>query len=234
LPGQPFDPGGGNSGGKLPNWLFGAGVAVAFVLLLVGGVLLRGRNQPTPIGPFPAATITPGAEPQSTLAPSPQNAAPAATPAPARTATIKVHVTGHVNWPGVYDMPPNTRVQDAIARAGGARPEADVDALNLAAYVQDGSKITVPAKGETVMNPVQGGGSVPAFSPSTTALGPVNVNTASQAEIEALPGVGPKLAARIIAARAQTGGFHSVEEIGSVPGIGPKKLEQMRPYLTVN
>jgi competence protein ComEA len=131
-------------------------------------------------------------------------------------------------------MPPNTRVQDAIARAGGARPEADVDALNLAAYVQDGSKITVPAKGETVMNPVQGGGSVPAFSPSTTALGPVNVNTASQAEIEALPGVGPKLAARIIAARAQTGGFHSVEEIGSVPGIGPKKLEQMRPYLTVN
>jgi competence protein ComEA len=161
----------------------------------------------------------------------------------ASSAKVVVHVVGAVKQPGLYEFDANARVHDAIKRAGGAFSNADLDALNLAAKLTDGTRLEVPKKGqalasETPATPYRGSGEAansysakPKSKGSAAAAGPVNINTASLAELDRLPGVGPSTAQKILDYRQAHGGFTSVEELLKVKGIGPKKLASMRKFV---
>lgn len=138
---------------------------------------------------------------------------------------VLAHAAGAVAHPGVYRLPSGARVSDLIDAAGGPAPDADLDQLNLAAPVADGERVYVPRAGEAVP-PVADGG-------TSTPDGPLNLNTATLEELDALPGVGPATAQAIIDERDRRGGFGSVEELLDVRGIGPAKLEQLRDLVTV-
>lgn len=151
---------------------------------------------------------------------------------------VTVHVCGAVKAPGVYILPAGARVYEAVAKAGGALPEADQEAVNLAAKVRDGEQIRLPKKGETsVPAPTAagktGGRSRPADAGKPQVKLPLRVNQATAAELEAVPGIGPVLAARIVAYRQANGPFGSIDDLLNVPGIGQKTLERLRPYLLV-
>jgi competence protein ComEA len=154
---------------------------------------------------------------------------------------LRVHVTGAVAVPGVYALPPGSVVDDAVRVAGGAAAEADLDRLNLARLLKDGDQVLVPAAGATPPARVEsaaGGGAEPAAGGAEPAApaastGPINVNTATQEELEALPGIGPALAARIVEHRNQHGPFASVEALVDVSGIGPAKLDVIRDLVRV-
>lgn len=148
--------------------------------------------------------------------------------------SIVVHVAGCVKNPNVYVMNPGDRVIDAINKAGGAKADADLDALNLAEPLKDGEKIYVPSKNEmTVPTAVASGQSTQNRKTTAYENGPlvVNINTAGPEELDKLPGVGPATAQKIIEYRNQIGRFTSIEQLEEVRGIGPKKLEQMRPFV---
>jgi competence protein ComEA len=154
------------------------------------------------------------------------------------TATpITVHVAGRVQKPGVYTLPPHSRIKDALQQAGGAKAGADLDGINLAEPLSDGQKIYVPHKGEMRIasasaEPRGGGGGLRAPTKAAPRF-PLDINRASAEELEALPGIGPVLAARIVEYRQLYGRFQSVDELIEVRGIGPKRLEQIRPYVVV-
>ncbi len=141
-----------------------------------------------------------------------------------------VHVAGAVVAPGVYELPVGSRVVDAIHAAGGLTAEADGARINLAAPVSDGQRVYVPKIGE-VAPPVVVGAS--GSGESGAAAGPVNLNEADEAALDALPGIGPATAAAIIEHRRQIGRFTSVDQLLDVRGIGEAKLEQLRPLVTV-
>lgn len=130
---------------------------------------------------------------------------------------IEVHVAGWVRFPGVIQLEQGANVADAIAAAGGFRPGADTDAINLAADVTDGEQIVVVGP--------EAAGTVPGGD------GRVSINRASAGELEALPGVGPVLAERIVAYREANGPFREVEDLLDVPGIGESKLASMRDLI---
>jgi competence protein ComEA len=130
-----------------------------------------------------------------------------------------VAVQGRVAHPGLYRLPSGSRVADAIAAAGGALPGVDLSFVNLARKLVDGELILV-------------GVAAPSGQPGTPA-GKVNLNTASLAELEALPGVGPALGQRILDYRAQHGSFGSVDDLRHVPGIGDAKFAQLKDLVTV-
>jgi competence protein ComEA len=153
------------------------------------------------------------------------------TPAPPTTAVLFVHVTGAVRAPGVYELPPGQRVADAIDAAGGALANADPNALNLAAPLADGDRIAVPAVGEA-STPSGHSHAASATDPAGSA-GPVDVNTATTAELEALPGIGPATAAAIVEHREHVGPFATVDDLDAVPGIGKAKLDAIRDLVTV-
>jgi competence protein ComEA len=151
--------------------------------------------------------------------------------APARDSRSVVHVVGAVHEPGVYRLAAGQRVEDAIARAGGATGGADLQAINLAAKVADGQQVVVPrraAKGAAVAAPAAGAG-VAGAAPS----GPVNLNAATAEQLDTLDGVGPATAQKILEYRTAHGGFASVDDLAQIPGIGPKKLEALRARVTV-
>lgn len=151
--------------------------------------------------------------------------------APGVTSTppeVVVHVAGQVTNPGVVTLPAGSRVLDAVTAAGGALPEADVSAINLARPLVDGEQVFVPLPGE--VSPL---GQAPAGTNSGTAAGVLNLNTATAAELETLPGIGPVMAGRIIEWRTAHGRFTSVEELGEVSGIGPTLLGRLRDLVTV-
>lgn len=141
------------------------------------------------------------------------------------TEGLLVHVGGAVRRPGVYRMAVGDRVVDAIERAGGARPRADLDAVNLAAPVADGQQVIVPRHGQTLPAAVGEGSGGP--------TGPVDVNRAGEAELDELPGVGPSTAAAIVRFRDENGPFATVDDLEQVPGIGPAKLDALRDLVTV-
>ncbi len=145
-------------------------------------------------------------------------------PRPAAAASsgkkLVVDVAGAVRRPGLHALPPGTRIADALAAAGGATARADVNAVNLAAPIADGEQIVVPARGTG-----SAGGSSGA-APSPTA--PLDLNTASLEQLDALPGIGPTTAQKILDYRQAHGSFHSVEELDAVPGIGQGRLEQLK------
>lgn len=141
-----------------------------------------------------------------------------------------VHVAGAVRHPGVYRLPAGARARDAVERAGGARPGADVNAINLAAKVVDGQQVVVPARvgtGATAVVPAAPDGAAGAGA-GAVAGPPISLNSATAEQLDTLDGVGPATAQKIIAWRTQHGGFRSVADLGQVPGIGPKKLAALK------
>ncbi len=162
-------------------------------------------------------------------------ASPGAPAAPTTASVVLVHVVGQVRRPGVVRLQPGSRVLDAVGAAGGARPSADLNHLNLARVVTDGEQIVVPKPGEVV--PVAGAAGAPgagtAPAGGTPAGGLVDLNSADAAALDALPGVGPVLSQRILDWRTQHGRFSSVDELGEVSGIGDKLLAQIGPKVRV-
>ncbi|WP_234989146.1 helix-hairpin-helix domain-containing protein [Demequina sp. NBRC 110052] len=135
--------------------------------------------------------------------------------APSQQPDAVVHVAGAVRDPGLVVVPAGSRLADAIEAAGGASDDADLDAVNLARAVADGERILVPRVGEEVGD------------------GPVNLNTADLDALEELPGVGPVLAAAIVADRDAHGPYASVDDLERVSGVGAATLARLRPLVTV-
>ena len=184
--------------------------------LVAGGLFVWSRRAPAAIAP-PA------------IPPPPDAAA-----SPATTVQLLVHVAGAVRRPGLYALPAGARVADAIEAAGGATPRADLGLLNLAEPLLDGSKVDVLTRAARPGAPVAGPGAAPAAaSPAAASPGPVSLNSADQALLETIPGVGPVTALAILAYRNEAGGFSSIEELMEVSGIGPATLEAIRPYVTL-
>ncbi|MEA3337140.1 MAG: helix-hairpin-helix domain-containing protein [Chloroflexota bacterium] len=171
------------------------------------------------------------------IQPPPATVTPLPTATPEPTATpppLLVHVDGAVETPGVVQLAPGSRLQDAIAAAGGLAKEADLASLSLAVALRDGQKVYVPVAGETPPpQPIveMQTGENPAEE--TPVEMPININRASEAELQALPGIGPKTAAAILAYRDQNGPFAAVDNIVEVKGIGESTLAKLRQFITV-
>ncbi len=180
--------------------LFGAAVAIAVLLVLAVRHLGGGAAAPA-VAPVPIA--------------KPRAAA-------AKPKLMVVDVAGDVRRPGLYRLPSGSRVDDAIAAAGGATAKAQLDAVNLAAPVADGEQVVVPGRGA--------GGVAAASSPAagSSPSSPLDLNTATLEQLEALPGIGPVTAQKILDYRQQHGAFHSVAELEGVSGIGPSHMAQLK------
>jgi competence protein ComEA len=136
--------------------------------------------------------------------------------------------------PGIVRLRAGARVVDAIDAAGGARPDADLDRLNLAAKVADGQRVAVGLPGQPVPTEAAAGTGASADGGAAgAATGPLDLNTATQAQIEELPGIGPVLGAAILRERDRRGGFRSVDDLRSVRGIGEKRFAELRELVTV-
>jgi competence protein ComEA len=165
----------------------------------------------------------------------PAGAVPGA-PATTGTTTTKaplifVQVAGAVTQPGVYQMPADARVFQAVMQAGGFTEQADQQAVPLAARLSDGCRLYVPRRGEQATGPALSGDPGGAGSGSSASTGPVSLNSATAEQLDSLPGIGPALAQQIITYRETKGPFRSIDQLGDVPGIGPSKLEQLRPLV---
>jgi competence protein ComEA len=139
-----------------------------------------------------------------------------------KAAQLFVDVVGAVRRPGLYRLSAGARVADAVTRAGGPTAKAQLELVNLAARVADGEQVVVPRRG--AFGAVAAGGS----GASGASTGPVHLNSATLEQLDALPGVGPVTAQKIIDYRTQHGGFGSVDELDAVPGIGPARLADLR------
>lgn len=198
-------------------------VAGLMALVVVGLVGWRLLGAPPPPAEMRLPLTSSTSRPSSTVA-----GEPASTMAPGDTAgEVVVHVAGAVATPGVLRLPGDARVADAIAAAGGAVPDADLGRINLAAHIQDGQQVYVPKLGEPTPAAAPGGS-----TPAGPAA-PLNLNTASAEELDALPGVGPAIAQAIVDHRTQNGPFASIENLLDVRGIGQAKLDTLRPQVTV-
>ena len=169
------------------------------VVLLVAGRLLTGTAPARPVPTFRAAAAPPAPPPQ-----------------------LVIDVAGAVRRPGLYRLAQGSRIADAVARAGGATGKAALDGVNLAAPLADGEQVVVPAR-------IPGAASSAASAaPGTPSSGPVSLSTATAEQLDALPGIGPVTAQKIVDYRTQHGAFHSVDELDAISGIGPAKLDQLR------
>jgi competence protein ComEA len=135
---------------------------------------------------------------------------------------LVIHVVGAVRRPGLYRLPDGSRVDDAIRMAGGPTRKANLELVNLAAPVADGEQVIVPRTGGPPVSAADG--AVDAEAPA----GPVHLNTATLEQLDALPGVGPVTAQKILDYRAEHGAFRSVDELDAIAGIGPARLDQLR------
>ncbi len=197
----------------------GGGAAV------VGGAAATGGSAAT----ADAAGVLPGVDPT-------QSPLPGSASGPA----VVVHVVGQVTQPGVVELAAGARVADAITAAGGAGPEADLSALNLARLLVDGEQVVVPRPGEGppvgdgggagAGGAVAGGG---AGGPTGQSGDRLDLNAADVTALDALPGIGPVLAERVVRWRAEHGRFTSVDELQQVPGIGPAGLSGLRDLVRV-
>ena len=138
----------------------------------------------------------------------------------ARSSKLVVDVAGAVRRPGLHELAPGTRIADAVAAAGGATAKADITAVNLAAPIADGEQIVVPARGSGAAGASSGA------APSPTA--PLDLNSASLEQLDALPGIGPTTAQKILDYRQAHGWFHSIADLDAVPGIGQGRIEQLK------
>ena len=177
-------------------------LAVVLALLGLGGRSFLGESAEEPAHEKPIALVS--------------------EPEPVRK--VLVHVVGAVRAPGLYELPEDSRVDDAIREAGGAKAKAALELVNLAAPVADGQQVVVPARGELAAAPATG-------SPASSAGGKVHLNSASLEDLDALPGIGPVTAQKILDYRTAHGAFQSVDELDAVPGIGPARLAQLKPLV---
>lgn len=194
---------------RLLPWLRRSGWAYVVVAVALALVAWRvgsggGGGQPPPAAAAGAAT-----GPQAVAVTAPDDGP-----------TGLVHVAGAVRDPGVYEIGPGARVVEAIKQAGGPTRRADLAALNLAATLEDGQQVLVPEK----VRP----GAPAAPGTTTSADAQVRLSTATPDQLEALDGIGPTLASRIVEWRDAHGGFRSVDDLLDVPGIGPTRLETLR------
>lgn len=141
---------------------------------------------------------------------------------------LTVHVAGAVRRPGLYRLRTGARVADALKRAGGASRRAELTALNLAAKLEDGRQVLVPARAA----PAGQAGAATASTPSAPDA-PINLNTATAEQLDQLDGVGPAIAEKILQYRQEHGGFGSLQDLGRVPGIGEKRLASLREQVTM-
>jgi competence protein ComEA len=189
------------------------------IIVGVGGLTLSKQVQPAPI------VIVP---PEPTSAP-----AATATPGP-----IRVFVNGQVAEPAVYELPPGSLVEAAIEAAGGFAAEADTAVVNLAQPLSDGVQIYVPSEEENTPAPltvVSKPNTSPAMASAggSTAVGLININTATIEELDTLPGIGPSTAQKIIEYRESAGPFAAIENIMDVTGIGEAKFAKIKDQITV-
>lgn len=201
-------------------------VALGAVVAAVGAryLLFSGPAEPAAAGQVVLAPVAPSASPADAGGP------PAAAP------DAVVYVCGAVRSPGVVRLPPGSRVADALKLAGGPKARAELAAVNLAAKVVDGQQIVVPEKvaaGVPAAPAAVAASAAGAAGGAPSASAPVNINTASLEELDALQGVGPATAQKIIDYRTANGGFKSIEEIKNVPGIGDAKFAAMKASITV-
>lgn len=178
---------------------------VLLVVLTVAGRMALGAGEPEPAAGAQSVALDIEEEPPRELV---------------------VHVAGAVLQPGLYRLPEGSRVDDAIAEAGGARPKAALDLVNLAAPVADGQQVVVPLRSSAAA------AGPPGAAEPGTAGGKVHLNSATLEQLDELPGVGPVTAQQIIDYRTANGAFRSVEELDAVPGIGPARIEQLRELVT--
>jgi len=181
-------------------------IVLLILALCIGSFLAYSRSRPSRVevsGAGEAAASAPGAR------------------------TITVHVAGAVVSPGLYRLREGSRVADALEKAGGASADALLDDLNLAGKLADGQKVMVPRGTQPGAQPAPG----PASSQPASAL--VNLNTATPEQLDALPGVGPAMAAKIVEYRQKNGPFTTIDELDDVSGIGPSKLEALRDLVTI-
>jgi competence protein ComEA len=181
-----------------------AALVLAGVLLVAGKLLLR-AGAPTDARPLP-----------------PPAAAPQKTPS---TQELVIDVVGAVRRPGLYRLGEGTRVADAVARAGGPTAKADLESVNLAAPIADGQQVVVPRKARSG---ISAPGAMAPSGKQALPTGPVSLSTATLEELDALPGVGPVTAQKIVDYRLEHGAVRSVDELDAIPGIGPARLDQLR------
>ena len=154
----------------------------------------------------------------------------ATTPTEAVAQEVYVHVAGAVARPGLYKVKAGSRVADVLDAAGGPLADGDVHQLNLATKVDDGQRVYVPRVGEA---PTATDGGAGGAGGAAEAAGPLDLNTATQAQLEELPGVGPSTAKAILEYREKNGRFRAVEELLDVRGIGPAKFSEIEPLVKV-
>jgi len=181
-------------------------------VLLVGGLAVTGYIwTATPRDPLPQEAVT-----EAAVVPA--------------TAPVTIHVAGAVLRPGVIELPGGARVGEALAAAGGARPDADLDAINLARVVSDGEQLHVPVAGApSSTEGTVGGGAVA----SAWRDGVLDLNAATSDDLEQLPGIGPVLAQRIIDWRDEHGPFRETGELREVPGIGERTFQALADVIAV-
>lgn len=150
-----------------------------------------------------------------------------------RVQQIVVHVAGAVVRPGLVSVPTGARVYDAILEAGGPSPEANIDAVNLAAKAVDGTQVFVPTRGGPSSSSSTSGAIIPpgGRSSSKRPTSVVDLNTASPDQLQSLPGIGKSMAQRIVDYRTEHGPFQVVDDLVVVQGFGKRRLEQVRPWL---
>lgn len=162
-----------------------------------------------------------------------------------QAARIGVDVVGAVQSPGLYYLPPGARVDDAVTAAGGFAPDADRDAVNLAARVQDEQQLRVPRVGDAlVATPSREGVDNEVVAPGSNSGGVssveepiadrIDLNTAGKAALETLPNIGPTTAQRILDFRATNGRFHSLDQLDEIEGIGSATINSLRDLVIVN
>ena len=222
----------------------GAGAVIVLLLLALAAAVLVSILTPTGASATldrPAVAPTAqdaAAEPGTSGSSPPPAAAPSSTTPPpggAETARpLLVHVLGAVSAPGLFELPAGARVVDAVAAAGGLAPGADQARINLARAVADGEQVYIPVAGEVIPaaappGPATGAGG--AASDATPAV--VDLNTATLADLDTLPRIGPGLAQRILDWRAANGGFSVPEDLLEVPGIGDRTFDGLRERVRV-
>ena len=185
---------------------------IAVALFFAVFQVTRSRAQTVPVVPPPVVT--------------PAASRPPPTPTPVM---IRVHVIGEVVAPGVSSLTDGSRVEDAIAAAGGLTPAARPGQLNLAALVSDGAQIVVGGAGEEGSAINEGGDAGVGASGASGPSGKVDLNRASAAQLDTLPGVGPVMVAKIIERRP----FTRIEELQEIDGVGAKTFERLAPYVKV-
>ena len=184
--------------------------ALAGVLAVLAGMrLLGGADAAPPVAIDRAGAVAPGSVPRSRARP---------------TAELYVHVAGAVRRPGLMQVPDGTRVAMALERAGGPTLRADLTLVNLAARLQDGQQIVVPERGAQVAAPGGAGR-------GTARAAQVHLSTATVEQLDAIDGIGPTLAERIIEFRDERGGLRSLDELSQVDGIAEKRLATLREAL---